>query len=78
MLKAFTKHVGRTVHEEISVLRHEKVCELLRTSTRSIKEIAAATGFSSGNYLTRAFRQRHQMTPEEYRRLDAGCSPLAR
>ena len=77
MLKAFTKHVGRSVHEEISVLRHEKVCELLRTSTRSIKEIAAVTGFSSGNYLTRAFRHRHQMTPEEYRRLEAGRTPQA-
>ena len=77
MLKAFTKHVGRTMQEEISVLRHEKVCELLRTSTTSIKQIAAATGFSSGNYLTRAFRHRHQMTPEEYRRLEAGRTPQA-
>jgi LacI family transcriptional regulator len=78
MLKAFTKHVGRTMQEEISLLRHEKVCELLRTSVRSIKEIAAATGFSSGNYLTRAFRHRHQMTPEQYRRQDAGRSPQVR
>ena len=78
MLKAFIKHVGRTIQEEISVLRHEKVCELLRTSTTSIKQIAAATGFSSGNYLTRAFRHRHQMTPEEYRRIEAGRSPRAK
>ena len=75
MLKAFTRHVGRTMQEEISVLRHEKVCELLRNSAKSIKEIAAATGFSSGNYLTRAFRHRHQMTPEQYRRLDAADFP---
>ena len=78
LLKAFTKHVGRTMQEEISVLRHEKVCELLRNSAKSIKEIAAATGFSSGNYLTRAFRHRHQMTPEQYRRLDVGRSHRAR
>ena len=78
MLKAFTKHVGRTIQEEISVLRHDKVCELLRTSTKSIKEIAAATGFSSGNYLTRAFRHRHQMTPEQYRWLDNREKPSGR
>jgi LacI family transcriptional regulator len=72
MLKAFIKHTGRTIQEEISLLRHAKVRELLRNSPKSIKEIAAITGFSSANYLTRAFRHRHQMTPEQYRRLNAG------
>ncbi len=68
LLKAFVKHTGRTVLEEISLLRHEKVCELLRTTKLSTKQIAAATGFSSGNYLARAFRHRHRMSPGHYRR----------
>jgi len=66
--KAFVKHLGRTVHEEIALLRHLKVCELLRHTGLTIKEIAAATGFSGPNYLTRAFRHRSRVSPSDYRR----------
>jgi LacI family transcriptional regulator len=66
--KAFCGHIGRSIREEISVLRDEKVCELLRTTKLATKEIAAAAGLSSGNYLARFFRRRHGMNPGEYRR----------
>jgi LacI family transcriptional regulator len=66
--KAFVKHMGRNIHEEISVLRDEKVCQLLRTTQMITKQIAVATGLSSGNYLARFFRHRHGMSPIAYRR----------
>ncbi|MEN9975300.1 MAG: hypothetical protein RLZZ282_1306 [Verrucomicrobiota bacterium] len=68
LLKAFIKHLGRTVQQEISLRRDEKVCDLLRTSKMTIKEIASNVGFSSGNYLTRSFTHRHHMSPAEHRR----------
>jgi len=68
LLKSFVKHTGRTVQDEIVLLRSEKVRELLRTTKLSTKQIAVATGFSSGNYLARAFRHRHGMNPGQYRR----------
>jgi LacI family transcriptional regulator len=66
--KAFIKHMGRSINEEIAVLRDEKVRELLRTTDLTTKEIAAATGISSGNYLARFFKHRHGISPGEYRR----------
>jgi len=71
LLKAFVKHTGRSVQEEIALLRNEKVGELLRTTKLSTKQIAAATGFSSGNYLARSFRHRQGMSPGQYRRTAA-------
>jgi LacI family transcriptional regulator len=67
LLKAFVKHAGRTLQEEIALQRAAKVCELLRTTRMSIKQIATATGHSSGTYLARSFRHRHGMSPGQYR-----------
>jgi LacI family transcriptional regulator len=66
--KAFFKHMGRSINEEIAMLRDAKMRELLRTTKLSTKEIAAATGLSSGNYLARFFRRRHGINPSAYRR----------
>ncbi|MEI7908074.1 MAG: substrate-binding domain-containing protein [Verrucomicrobiota bacterium] len=75
LLKAFVKHAGRSIQEEIALLRSEKVAELLRTTTLSTKQIAALTGFSSGNYLTRWFRHRHGTSPGQYRRTATAQDP---
>ena len=77
LLKAFVKHAGRTLQEEIALLRDDRVCELLRTTALNTKQIATATGFSSGNYLARAFRHRHGMSPGQYRRKNTHSQTLA-
>ena len=77
LLKAFVKHAGRTPQEEIALLRDDRVCELLRTTQLNTKQIATATGFSSGNYLARAFRHRHGMSPGQYRRKNTHSHPAA-
>ena len=66
--KAFAKHMGRSVYTEIAKLRDEKAREMLTTTRLSVKQIAAATGFSSANYMARFFRRLHGMSPKEYRK----------
>ncbi|MCI3918953.1 helix-turn-helix domain-containing protein [Paenibacillus sp. TRM 82003] len=48
-------------------IRLEAVCALLAESASSVEQIAAATGFSSGNYLHAVFRKRFGLTPTAYR-----------
>ena len=64
---AFRKELGRTINEEIVRVRLDKVRDLLRTTTRKVAEISAATGFTRPNHLFRTFRKRMSMSPEAYR-----------
>ena len=48
-------------------LRLKFACTLLRTTSRSLSEIALATGFCDANYFSRQFRQVLNLTPRQYR-----------
>jgi LacI family transcriptional regulator len=64
----FKRAVGRTIHQEIQRVRLNRAKALLVGSALPIKQVAAASGFSSVPYLTRVFHRATGETPAEYRR----------
>ncbi len=48
--------------------RLAKAAELLHTTENSVSSIAEETGFTSAGYFCRKFKERYQITPNEYRR----------
>jgi transcriptional regulator GlxA family with amidase domain len=70
--RRFRAAVGHGIHDEIVHCRLERATRLLITTDLSLKEVAAASGFSSGDHLGRAFRRAEGVTPLEYRRRNGG------
>lgn len=65
---AFKKAVGDTFINYLNTLRTSNVHKLLLTTDFSLTEIAARTGFSSVDYLTRTFKKLHGISPSEMRK----------
>lgn len=65
--KAFARHLGRSILDEIQRVRLQRVRELLANSEFSMRQIAEQTGFASAQYLHQVFRQHEGVTPGEYR-----------
>lgn len=63
----FSSAVGRTLLQELTEVRMEHARTLLRDTSDTVSEIAAASGFGDPNYFTKAFRQRHGRAPLKYR-----------
>jgi LacI family transcriptional regulator len=63
----FRDHLGRTPAEEIRRVRVEKARQLIVTTSLSVSAIALACGFSSGPYMSQAFKKRFGITPSELR-----------
>lgn len=63
----FVSAVGRTLLQELTNVRMERASTLLRETTETVTGIAAACGFTDANYFTKAFRQRHGVSPLKYR-----------
>lgn len=66
--RAFRKHVGVGIGDFQRALRVEEARRLLETTTGSIAEIAATTGFCDQSHLNRSFRRVLGVTPDRYRR----------
>ncbi|WP_420475417.1 GlxA family transcriptional regulator [Noviherbaspirillum sp. ST9] len=64
--RKFTATMGETPARFVEVLRVDRVRHLLETG-RSLKEIAAQTGFSGTPQLTKAFERRFGITPQLFR-----------
>lgn len=60
--------MGITPSEFIKASRLTRAEHLLVTTDMSVKEIAAATGFSDLNYLGKCFKARYSLTPTDYRK----------
>ena len=58
---------GRSPHQFVLQSRLERAVQLLHGSTHSLSEIAAASGFSSQQHMTRVMRQRLGTTPAQQR-----------
>lgn len=71
----FQKLVRRTPHAEITRIRMERVCRLLRETDLSLDEIARKTGFAHADYLSVAFKKQSGMSPREFRK-DSGYQSL--
>lgn len=65
--KAFTKHLKRSILDEIQRVRLQRVKELLANTDFSMRQIAKQSGFTSPQYLHQVFRQHIGLTPGEYR-----------
>lgn len=64
----FERRINRTPSDEIIRIHLEKARELLRTTRKTIKEIAKETGFSSAKHLWKHFTKSTGMTPSGYRK----------
>lgn len=68
-LKAgFRELFGNGVYEYLRLERMHEARELLNNAARSIKEIAAITGYKSVNSFIKAFKKEFGLTPGEFRR----------
>lgn len=68
LARRFKNALGRTMQEEIRLLRVERIAELLVTTNMPISRIASNMGFADFNHLSRYFRAGKKMTPLAYRR----------
>jgi len=68
----------RTPKEEIQRLRFRQVERLLQDTNLTIDTIAQQTGFTHSHYLQAAFKERHGVTPGEFRRRDSRVNGLPR
>ena len=66
--RIFRSGLGTTPAEYIITLRLQKAQELLRGTRKSIIEIAQETGFDTSSYFCKLFKQRHHLTPNQYRK----------
>ena len=53
-------------------LRMHKACQLLDTTSLSVKEIATAVGYEDPLYFSRVFKAVIEMTPSQYRLVHKG------
>ncbi len=65
--RRFLASFGRTINKVITRLRMEKAEFLLLQTDQKIGQVAANSGFNCYEYFFRAFQQRHNMTPEDFR-----------
>lgn len=68
LMKSFKQKYGITLGEYIKRYRLTEAENLLRTTTRSIKEISAECGFSDQNYFSKVFAKGYNYVPSAYRK----------
>lgn len=64
---AFRQATGRSAHRYVMEMRLLRADRLLRMSSATIAEIAAATGFASQSHLTAYFKRMRGTTPAKFR-----------
>jgi AraC family transcriptional activator of pyochelin receptor len=64
----FRELFGNGVYEFLRLERMQEARELLHSPSRSIKEVAAKTGYKSVNSFIKAFKKEFGLTPGEYRK----------
>ncbi len=69
LTQAFRRLYGMSVTEYLQSLRMEKAKELLRDSTREIRDIANEMGYRLHRSFSEAFKESTGFTPSEFRRL---------
>jgi len=66
--RCFSKRMGMGVVQFMHRLRIEQACRLLRTTHRTVSEIAADVGYDEVAYFSRWFKRVIGQTPREYRK----------
>ena len=65
--KLFKRRIGISFRQYVNGLRIAQSKQLLRSTPKSVEEIAEASGFSSLRAFDREFREQTHMTPSQYR-----------
>lgn len=68
-IRIFRRDFGTTPGEFLRKLKAETAAELLSSSAKTIKEIAAIVGYDDPYYFARIFKQEMRESPGRYRRL---------
>ena len=66
--RAFRRHFGVTMGEELRRLRVQRACETLVHTRHGLSRIALALGFSDHAHFTRVFKRHVGLTPTDFRR----------
>ena len=64
--RLFKKEMGNNFNNYLTDIRLNKAKQLLRNTSKSIKEIAYDAGFNSQAYFCRVFKKKEDKTPSEY------------
>lgn len=67
--RQFKQYYGQSPFEYLVFQRIVHAKELLRTTQKSVSEVAYAVGFENPGYFSRLFKRSEALTPQEYRRL---------
>ncbi|HOX08010.1 MAG TPA: AraC family transcriptional regulator [Planctomycetota bacterium] len=67
--RSFSRQFGMSISEALAAVRMDRAREMLKAGGPSIKEVAAAAGFSDGNYFAKAFRRACGLSPSQYQAL---------
>ena len=66
--RSFKRCFGQTPADYLTAVRMANAKRLLRTTDRSINDVAAAVGFETASHFISAFRKREEITPQKYRK----------
>ena len=66
--RVFHQQTGGSIHEYLLTRRIKRSCDLLRTTAKSIDEIALTVGFSEVTYFITCFKKMMSQTPLQYRK----------
>jgi len=64
----FHEETGKTVSDFILEKRIKMACKLLRTSKRSVQEVATAVGIGDASYFSKQFRKIMGVSPLRYQK----------
>lgn len=64
----FSREAGMSFRDYLTRVRMEKAADLIRTTDRTVSEIASLVGYEDDTFFYRAFRRSLGMTPMEYKR----------
>lgn len=68
-LSHFVKEtLNQSFQEYVNTVRFNCACKLIDAGNRKLLDVCVESGFSDYRYFSKTFRQRLNMTPEEYRR----------
>lgn len=65
--RLFKQHMGKTLGAYYNEVKMKYACRLLETTNFTTLDICSRIGYSSLSHFTRAFKEKYNCTPKEYR-----------